>query len=236
MGLDISGIVNTITGFLPNNDKAPSFGSVGKTSLTSYLNLEGGFKSLKNQVSQLTLKNVLNGVQIPHVYKSGAKTKGYLVDGLDSGNKRKFQYNPRTMDYSRSATYAQIKAPGMQYPLIYFVSGEVEKFDLELFIVDRPTTGKINEDIEWVKQFLPKYRNNELFSIPHPIIYAYGNYVCKCVLESFKWHIEEYDASGDPWLANFTLSMMVVDEPLITTDSNLPANWLTSTMKLLGGR
>ena len=234
MGFDISGIVNTVSGFLPNKDDAISFGSVGKTSLTSYLNLEGGFKSLGNQLSQITSKNVLNGVQIPHVYKSGATIKGYLLDALDSKNKRKFQYNPRTMDYERSATYAQIKAPGMQYPLIYFVSGEVKKFDLELFIVDHPTTGKINEDIQWCESFLPKYKNDELFSNPRPIIYAYGNYVCKCVVESVKTHIEEYDASGDPWLATLTLSMLVVDAPQYTApSSDIPANWLNTAIKIL---
>lgn len=213
MAFDFSGLLNGIVS--GGNDKdngTQSFGSFGKTSLTSYLNLSS-FRALENQIQQVTFKNLINGVTVPHVYKSGAKIKGYLVDAEDSSNKRKFQYNPQSMEYTRSATYAQIKAPGMQYPLIYFVGGEAEQFELELFVVDRPTTGKINQDIEWCKSFLPKYRNDDFFFRPHALIYAYGNFVCKCVLTSFSAHIDEYDPSGDPWLAHLKLQLMIVDVP-----------------------
>lgn len=218
MGFDFSSVLGNIVGGNNNDDGVQSFGSFGKTSATSYLNLSS-FRALKNQVKQFTFKNVINGVAVPHVYKSGAKIKGYLVDAEDSSNKRKFQYNPQSMEYSRSATYAQIKAPGIQYPLIYFVSGEVEQFELELFVIDRPTTGKINQDIEWCKSFLPKYRNDDFFFRPHALIYAYGNFVCKCVLTSFVAHIDEYDPSGDPWMAHLKLQLMVVDVPSTASNS-----------------
>lgn len=218
MGFDFSSVADVLG--IRSGDGVMSFGSVGKTSLTSYLNLNS-FRSLENSFKRITLSNLNSGSAIPHVYKSGARIKGYLVDAEDTSNKRKFQYNPQSMDYSRGATYAQVKAPGMQYPLIYFVNGEAEEFELELFVVDRPSTGKINKDIDWCKSFLPKYRNDDFFSRPHPLIYSYGNFVCKCVLTNFSPHIDEYDESGEPWMAHLKLKLLIVDVPNVSKSSNI---------------
>lgn len=210
MSFDFGNVLNGIVS--ENKEAVPSFGSVGRTSLTSYLNLNN-FRTLKNSLERITLKNIVTGAALPHIYKSGARIKGYLVDAENMSNKRKFQYNPQSMEYSRSATYAQVKAPGMQYPLIYFVNGEAEEFELELFVVDHPSTGKIREDIEWCKSFLPKYRNDDFFHRPHPLIYSYGNFVCKCVLTNFTSHIDEYGEDGEPRLAHLKLKLLIVDVP-----------------------
>lgn len=223
MGFDFGGFADTALGIVTgkNKDNTPSFGSTGRTSLSSYLDLSS-FRNLKKQMKGFTLKRVLNGTAIRHVYNSGARIKGYLIDAV-TGDTRKFQYNPQSMEYSRGANYGEIKSPGMQYPIIYFVNGDSENFDLELFIVDRPSTGKINKDIAWCKSFLPRYRNDMYFSRPHPIIYAYGNYICKCVVTNVRTRIDEYDEEGEPWLAHITLSLKVVDIPATqtTTSTNI---------------
>lgn len=217
MSFDFSGITSTlgIVSEGENEDSTKQFGSFGKTALTSYLNLND-FRALTNQLERFTLKNFLNGSALPHLYKSGAKIKGYLVDAEDASNRRKFQFNPQSMEYSRAANYGQIKSPGMQYPLIYFINGDVSEFELELFVVDRPATGKINDDINWCNSFLPDYRNDNFFHRPHPLIYAYGGFVCKCVLTSFTSHIDEYDTNGEPYMAHLKLKLLIVDIPEVS--------------------
>ena len=165
----------------------------------------------KNILQGITLKNLLNGSAFPHTYKSGAKTKGYLIDA-ETNEMKKFQFNPQSMEYSRGANYAEIAAPGMQYPLIYFVNGETKEFELELFLYDRPSSGKILKDIAWLEGFLPEYRNDNLFKRPHPVIFAYGGVVCKCVVTRVVQKHDEYDEKG-LYMAHVVLSLKVVDIP-----------------------
>ena len=166
-----------------------------------------------NTIQGMTFNRLLNGV-FPHKKKSGAKIKGYIIDSRTQ-KIFKFQFNPQTMDYTRSANFAEVLSPGMQYPLTYFVNGGSKTFDLELFEYDRPTTGKINKDIEFLETLMPKMSNIQgYFTNPNSCIFAYGGFIAKCVVTGMKVHIDEYAQSGEPYMAHITLSMRVVDVPI----------------------
>ena len=180
----------------------------------------------RSAASGFSLNGLLNGVFL-HKKSSGARIKGYLIDSKTKQS-LKFQFNPQSMEYTRGVSFAEVKSPGMQYPLTYFVSGESESFDLELFEYDRPTTGKIQKDIEFIENIMPKKTNMQgLFINPNTVLYAYGGYVAKCVITGFKKHIDEYAESGEPYMAHLTISLKVVDIPASgnrSSEGNFPIN------------
>lgn len=166
-----------------------------------------------NVIRGLSFHNILNGV-FPHTKSSGAKVKGVLMD-CETGDFFKFQYNPETVEYSREANYAEIVSPGMQYPLTYFVNGGSKTFSLELFEYDRPSTGLIRKHIQWFEGFMPRMSNHtgNVFVNPHALAYSYGGDIFKCVLTGYKYHIDMFDESGQPYLCHHTLNLRVVDVP-----------------------
>ena len=191
-----------------------SFNFSGLTNIMpSVGNSLGNLRYTANVIEGFSLNNLLSGT-FPHKKSSGAKIKGYLINSKTKES-LKFQYNPQSMDYSRSVNFAEVLSPGMQYPLTYFVRGGSESFELELFEYDRPTTGKIQKDIDFIEKIMPKKSNMQgLFINPNTVIYAYGGYIAKCVITGFKKHIDEYAESGEPYMAHLTISLKVVDVPL----------------------
>lgn len=142
--------------------------------------------------------------------KVGAKTKGYIKN-LDTREIKKFQYNPETFGYSRGATYVEITAPGMPYPDTQFVRGNARLFSVELFMFDKPSTQKINSYKAFLEKLLPPESNNvPKFTKPPMMLFVYGDFIKKCVLEDLAINIEEYDTKGEPTMARFTLSLRQV--------------------------
>ena len=139
----------------------------------------------------------------------GARVKGYIKD-LDSSRLMKFQYNPETFEYSRGATYVELVAPGMSYPSTQYVHGNSRSFSVELFLYDKPSTGVIEEQKSFIEGLLPPEENDSNYSRPPTILFVYGNFLKKCVVEEFGVKIEEYDVWGNPTMARFTLTLRQV--------------------------
>ena len=141
--------------------------------------------------------------------KVGARVKGYIKN-LNTGIIMKFQYNPETFEYSRGATYTEIVAPGMSYPTTQYVHGNSRSFPIELFLYDKPNTGVIEKQKAFIEELLPPESNDSNFTKPPTVLFAYGNFIKKCVVEDFNVLIEEYDIWGNPTMARFTLSLRQV--------------------------
>lgn len=164
-------------------------------------------KMMGNMLRAVTLKNLLNGTYL-HEKSSGARIKG-LIANLEDGSYKRFQYNPRSSEYSRSVNFSTLVSPGMQYPLTYFTSGGIKTFEVELFMYDR-NSGKIQEYNDWFEKLLPDEDNEKRFKKPVECLYSYGNVTCRCVVENYKFHIDEYSSYGEPYMAHFTLGMRQV--------------------------
>ena len=156
-------------------------------------NIKSSVRSLKNQLSILNPKNVLNGVFL-HPKGTGALIKGSLTN-LETSVTQYFQFNPESIKYSRSAEYGSIKSPGMQYPTFYFVSGGEKTFSLELFMYDNPSTGKIKSYEKFFETLLPAENNTNAF---------------KVVLNSYEVNHEMWDKYMNPTQSRFTLSFTKV--------------------------
>ena len=143
--------------------------------------------------------------------KVGAKTKGWIKNNV-SGKKMSFQFNPTTLEYSKSATYTDISAPGMPYPDTQFVKGNVITFPVTLFFYDNPCTGVIQNKLDFLNKLLPPETNKSGYTKPPDITFCYGYFIRKCVLESLSVVIEQTDESGEPTQAVVTLQLRQVGE------------------------
>lgn len=141
--------------------------------------------------------------------KVGARTKGYIKN-LSTGVVMKFQYNPEAFEYSRGATYAEIVAPGMSYPTTQYVRGNSRSFPVELFLFDKPYTGTIDTQKNFVEGLLPPETNDSNYVKPPEVLFVYGSFIKKCVLEELSIKMEEYDNWGRPTMARFNLTLRQV--------------------------
>lgn len=142
---------------------------------------------------------------------SKAKTHGYMKN-IDTGEIKKFQFNPETFEYSRSVTYADNVAPGMAYPKTQFVHGDAREFDVELFMYDRQLEpcGIIKDYINFIGQFLTPEENVAGYLRPPQMLFFYGYFVRKCVLTNLNIKIETFDTDGTPTQARITMTLRQV--------------------------
>ena len=141
--------------------------------------------------------------------KVGARTKGYIKN-LSTRTLMKFQYNPESFEYSRGATYVEITAPGMSYPTTQYVRGNSRSFPVELFLFDKPYTGVIDTQKNFFEGLLPPETNVVGYTKPPEVLFVYGSFIKKCVLEDLNIKVEEYDKWGRPTIARFNLSLRQV--------------------------
>lgn len=141
--------------------------------------------------------------------KVGARIKGYIKN-LNTGRIMRFQYNPETFEYSRSATYVELVAPGMSYPTTQYVHGNSRSFPIELFLYDKPYTGVIDRQKSFFEGLLPPEYNNINYTKPPMVLFVYGSFIKRCVVEELNVKIEEYDSWGRPTMARFNLSLRQV--------------------------
>lgn len=142
-------------------------------------------------------------------YKAGARQKGYLKN-LDTGVILKFQYNPENFEYSRGATYVEIVAPGMSYPHTQYVHGNSRTFPIELFLFDKPYTGVYKTYKDFLEGLLPPEKNSSEYTKPPIVLFVYGHFIKKCVLEELSIKVEEYWKWGRPTMARFNLTLRQV--------------------------
>lgn len=138
-----------------------------------------------------------------------SKTKCYIIRN-DDNSRMDFQYNPTSLPYSRSASYASIESPGMSYPLTQYTGGKARETSFELFYYDRPYTGKINTARQFLEGLLPPEYNTNEFNKPPSFTLAYGYFVKKFVLTQLDVEDEMLDEEGQPLITRFTLSVRQV--------------------------
>ena len=129
---------------------------------------------------------------MPYGASAGAKQKGWIKN-LVTGELINFQFNPDRFSYNRDATYNDIIAPGMQYPLTQFAHGNSRTFPLELLCFDN--TGKGGMHLKYVYFFgdlLPPEINNNQYKKPPDFLFCYGYFIRRCVLAGLNIEIVQW--------------------------------------------
>lgn len=137
----------------------------------------------------------------------GARTKGYIKD-LDTGTIKKFLYNPSSLVSERGAEYVELSAPGISYPSYQYVGGKVRVIQLDLMLYSNSTD--IEDYIDFLKGFLPNEESGRYFERPPLMLFAFGDRIDKCILESMQEEISLFQDNLTPRVALVRLSLKVV--------------------------
>lgn len=140
---------------------------------------------------------------------SNCKTRCHFVRN-DNNERLACQFNPTTLQYTRSANYTDISAPGMSYPLTQYTGGNVRDFSVEVFYYDRPYSGKISRARQFFEGLLPPEYNTASFSKPPTFTFAYGYFVKSCVLVQMEVVDEMLSEDGEELMTRFTLNLRQV--------------------------
>ena len=118
------------------------------------------------------------------------------------------QFNPSDLPRTRSVNYACITSPGMAYPLVQFVSGEIEDMDINLFFYDKKSPSKIKDFNTFIDSLLPPEHNVSGFSKPPTFKFYYGTLkVNNYVLTKKSINSELRDENGEVYCLDITLSV-----------------------------
>lgn len=135
-----------------------------------------------------------------------------LIKNNNTGEVRRFQYNPTTFEYSRGVTYASIDAPGMEYPDTQFVKGNAREFDLDLYFFDKPFTDKFKYYTWFFGALMTQEKNRSYFVRPTVSTLVLGNWVRSVVVTNLDISIEEHDRDLNPIVFTCTLSLRQVTD------------------------
>jgi len=139
----------------------------------------------------------------------GAKTKGWIKNNT-TGVKMSFQFNPTTFEYGRGATYVELTAPGLPYPVTAYISGTSTSFSIELVIFDKPYKGLHESTEKFLKAFLPPEVNTAKYKKPPEMTFCYGSFIKTCVLENMTVRIDLMNSNLKPTYSTFSLQLKQV--------------------------
>ena len=142
-------------------------------------------------------------------FKSGTRNVRHCVF-YNNNTKEAYrcQFNPSDLPRTRSVNYSSITSPGMAYPLVQFVSGEIEDMDINLFFYDRKDTSKIKAFDTFINGLLPPEHNANDFTKPPTFKFYYGTLkVNNYVLVKKSINSELRDETGNVYCLDITLSV-----------------------------
>lgn len=98
----------------------------------------------------------------------------------------------------------------MSYPLTQYAGGKAREFTVEVFMYDKPHTGKIDKARKFFEGLLPPEYNTNKFKKPPTVTFAYGYFVKVCVLKKLGVNDEWLDVFGRPNMTRFNLTLRQV--------------------------
>lgn len=144
-----------------------------------------------------------------HKYTAGAKTKGYIKN-KSTGIIKNFMFNPSELKFERGATYSEITSPGLSYPLIQYVRGNIITFSVPLYIYDKPYSGEVQVWEEFLNSFVPPTTNISGYIKPDEMLFVMGNTIRNCVVDSLSTQYTGFTGDLIPNEATFTLNLRQV--------------------------
>jgi hypothetical protein len=139
------------------------------------------------------------------VFKAG------IVD-INTGELRKFQYNPETLKDDRFVTIASIAVPGLNTPRYQFVAGGDTTVSFSLFLnaLNHPKGGQgILDDIIWLRsRTFPTRSSNVLQVAPSKVMLVWpGLYNVKGILTTCNLEYTAFFPDGKPKHCNISIEI-----------------------------
>lgn len=137
--------------------------------------------------------------------------KASFVD-LNTGEMKKFQYNPEKWNDERLINYATIVIPGLDLPRYQFISGGDTVIKLRLFMnaLNHPQGGTgILNDFQWFRsRTYPKRSSNVLKVAPTKMLFVWpGLYSSKCIIVTCSAEWESFFPDGKPKLGYINMEL-----------------------------
>jgi hypothetical protein len=142
--------------------------------------------------------------------------KAYFESLDDGGKKFTVQYNPKEFQVSKSLTWEESKTQGLAVNPLQFQKGApmTASFDL---LFDTTSDGGSNVQTSWVNGLLSltnsdaKPKAGEEAELgktrPHALIFTWGAFTLKCVIESINVTYLMFSSSGDAIRARCSLKL-----------------------------
>ena len=155
----------------------------------------------------------------------GAKNKGWIMNTV-SGTKKSFIFNPTTFEHGKGATYAETSSPGMSYPMHQYVKGEARVFSIELYMYHNTGVAgdvianmgnklnlggnPITEFVSFLEEFMPPDNDVAGYTKPPELIFCYGSFIKRCVMQDLKLIYTRYSMTGTPIEAKAQITLRQV--------------------------
>lgn len=133
----------------------------------------------------------------------GAKNKGYIKN-KETGEVRRFLYNPSTISDSRVVNFSEINSPGGSYPKFQYVNSGARTFTLDLFLCNTASGDTVTDYLNFIEKFLP---SGTRFKKPPVAIIVMGSDVRECLINQVDRALSDYDKNLVPTKASVSLSL-----------------------------
>lgn len=133
----------------------------------------------------------------------GARTKGYLKD-LKRNAIKQFMFNPEMFSDSQAFNYAVISGPCSSYPNFQYTGTGERTISVQLFLYGD------SDDIQSWMNFLEGLKPKKRFDAPSEVLFAFGNYVKRCVITNSVRDRLQFDTDLKATYMMVSLSLMEV--------------------------
>lgn len=137
----------------------------------------------------------------------GAKTKGYIKN-LKTNIIKSFMYNPTSFSTSRTVSFGELTSPGISYPKFQYIAGQVRTISIQIFLNGEPSS--VVDYVGYYEGLLPSEKSGDVYNAPPVILFAFGSFIKKCLVESVNTEYMSFTDTLQPKTVIITLSMKVV--------------------------
>lgn len=122
-------------------------------------------------------------------------TKGKLGD-------LEFQFNPSQIVDSGGVVWSEINSPGMTTPIVQYAHGKSKAYQFEVYVNDKAMQPvNVSSFVRTIKS----YRESK-----EPVIFAFGNFVQRCVINDTQITYQAFDKSLNPIEATINIYIIFV--------------------------
>lgn len=125
------------------------------------------------------------------------------ITNLESGDRIPVMFNPEEYSLDLANTFAEIGIPGLKTPPIQYVRGNTRSLKMELFFDSYEKKNDIRIKTQQITALLD---NNTATKAPPILLFSWGEFNFKCVLESVGQRFTMFLEDGTPVRATLSIS------------------------------
>ncbi|MFZ4660032.1 MAG: LysM peptidoglycan-binding domain-containing protein [Caldilineaceae bacterium] len=142
------------------------------------------------------------------------------ITNLQSGEQIAVMFNPAEYTLEMSNSFAEIGIPGLKAPPLQYVRGNSRQLKMELFFDVSNESNPAQRDVRLATRRLTALiEQDRSLRAPPPLLFAWGGFTFRCVIESISQRFTLFHSSGAPVRATLTVSFKEFNPVEIETRS-----------------